>query len=130
MNPSETAAAAIPSLPAARAAGIAIAAATVLSIIFVALDGPASGSTPLEILQSMAGMRTTKEMVHSVAIASVLAYCLCLFGVCVAAGFTASPGIGRFDDLPDRLRSDDRRHHAGRLYFRRYRVAICRCFAG
>ncbi len=74
MNPSETAAAAIPSLPAARAAGIAIAAATVLSIIFVALDGPASGSTPLDILQSMAGMRGTKEMVHSVAIASVLAY--------------------------------------------------------
>lgn len=55
-------------------AGIAIAAATLLSIIFVALDEGATGSTPFAILQSMIKMRNMKELVHGVAIASVLAY--------------------------------------------------------
>ncbi|RFP08152.1 hypothetical protein D0T23_30455 [Duganella sp. BJB475] len=58
----------------ARAAGLAIAAATILSTIFVALDQGASGTTPQEIMTSMVAMRAMKSLVHTVAIASVLAY--------------------------------------------------------
>ena len=57
-----------------RAAGIAIAAATILSTIFVALDQGASGDTPLALLRSMVAMQAMKQLVHGVAIASVLAY--------------------------------------------------------
>ncbi|MES2047006.1 MAG: hypothetical protein V4447_01290 [Pseudomonadota bacterium] len=55
-------------------AGFAIACATLLSILFVALDEGASGATPLAIMQSMLKMRDMKALVHGVAIASVLAY--------------------------------------------------------
>ncbi|MES2069298.1 MAG: hypothetical protein V4488_03045 [Pseudomonadota bacterium] len=55
-------------------AGIAIAAATILSILFVALDDSATGASPLAILQSMIAMTAMKQVVHGVAIASVLAY--------------------------------------------------------
>lgn len=57
-----------------RAAGVAIAAATTLSTLFVALDRSAGGHTPLEILQGIAGLLVLKETVHGVAIASVCAY--------------------------------------------------------
>lgn len=57
-----------------RAAGIAIALATILSTIFVALDQGASGNSPQAILHSMIAMRAMKQLVHGVAIASVLAY--------------------------------------------------------
>jgi len=57
-----------------RAAGIAIAAATIVSTIFVALDRSGGGSNPLEILQGIAGLLSLKELVHGVAIASVCAY--------------------------------------------------------
>ncbi|MES2130434.1 MAG: hypothetical protein V4463_24445 [Pseudomonadota bacterium] len=57
-----------------RSAGIAIACATILSIIFVALDSGASGKNPQEIMQSMIAMRSMKSLVHGVAIASVLSY--------------------------------------------------------
>lgn len=57
-----------------RAAGFAIAAATVISTIFVALDQGASGNNPAEILQSIADLQTLKQLVHGVAIASVCAY--------------------------------------------------------
>lgn len=57
-----------------RAAGLAIAAATILSTIFVALDQGASGNSPQAILHSMIAMRGMKQLVHGVAIASVLAY--------------------------------------------------------
>lgn len=58
----------------ARTAGLAIAAATILSTLFVAMDQGASGATPQEIMASMAAMRPMKSLVHTVAIASVLAY--------------------------------------------------------
>lgn len=61
-------------LPGTLSAGLAIATATVLSILFVALDDGASGGTPLAILQSIIKLRNMKELVHGVAIASVLAY--------------------------------------------------------
>lgn len=59
---------------AARSAGLAIGAATILSTIFVALDQGATGATPQEIMASMVAMRPMKSLVHAVAIASVLAY--------------------------------------------------------
>lgn len=60
--------------PSTRAAGAAIAAATVVSTIFVALDRSGGGSNPLQILQGIAGLTLLKEAVHGVAIASVCAY--------------------------------------------------------
>jgi hypothetical protein len=60
--------------PSTRAAGIAIAAATILSTVFVALDRSAGGKSPLEILQGIAALQGLKELVHGVAIASVCAY--------------------------------------------------------
>ena len=57
-----------------RAAGIAIAAATIVSTLFVALDQSGGGNTPLEILQGIARLQSLKELVHGVAIASVCAY--------------------------------------------------------
>lgn len=57
-----------------RPAGIAIAAATILSTVFVALDQSPEGNTAQEILQSMVDMQVMKTLVHSVAIASVCAY--------------------------------------------------------
>jgi hypothetical protein len=57
-----------------RIAGIAIAAATVISTIFVALDHSGGGSNPLEILQGIARLQPLKEVVHAVAIASVCAF--------------------------------------------------------
>src|SRR5471032_3324440 len=59
---------------ASRSAGWVIAAATVLSTIFVAMDQGASGTTPQEVMNSMVAMRPMKALVHAVAIASVLAY--------------------------------------------------------
>jgi hypothetical protein len=53
---------------------LAIAAATVVSTLFVAMDQGASGTSPQEIMQSMVAMRTMKSLIHAVAIASVLAY--------------------------------------------------------
>ena len=60
--------------PRTRAAGIAIAAATIVSTVFVALDRSGGGSNPLEILQGIARLQGLKELVHGVAIASVCAY--------------------------------------------------------
>lgn len=60
--------------PSTRAAGIAIAAATILSTVFVAMDRSAGGKTSLEILQGIASLEGLKELVHGVAIASVCAY--------------------------------------------------------
>ena len=57
-----------------RAAGFAIAAATVLSTIFVALDRSGGGTTPAQILSGIAALATLKAVVHGVAIASVCAY--------------------------------------------------------
>lgn len=57
-----------------RAAGVSIAAATILSTIFVALDQNAVGANPHDIMQSMVGMQGMKALVHGVAIASVTAY--------------------------------------------------------
>jgi hypothetical protein len=57
-----------------RSAGIAIATATVVSTIFVALDRSGGGSNPLEILQGIAKLLVLKEVVHGVAIASVCAF--------------------------------------------------------
>ncbi|WP_082568039.1 hypothetical protein [Pelomonas sp. Root1217] len=57
-----------------RAAGIAIALATVLSTVFVALDESGGGKGQLEILQSIAQLQGLKAAVHGVAIASLCAY--------------------------------------------------------
>jgi hypothetical protein len=57
-----------------RAAGVAIAAATIVSTVFVAMDDSGGGSNPLEILQGIARLQFLKEVVHGVAIASVCAY--------------------------------------------------------
>ncbi|MDB6164029.1 MAG: hypothetical protein JWL98_1461 [Xanthomonadaceae bacterium] len=57
-----------------RSAGVAIAAATVVSTIFVALDHGGGGSNALEVLQGIARLQVLKEVVHGVAIASVCAY--------------------------------------------------------
>ncbi len=57
-----------------RSAGAAIAAATIVSTIFVALDRSGGGSNPMQILQGIAGLTLLKEAVHGVAIASVCAY--------------------------------------------------------
>lgn len=67
---------------ALRAAGMAIAIATILSTLAVALDGGAAGSTPQAVMQSMVAMRATKAGVHTVAIFSILAYA---FGYAVLA---------------------------------------------
>lgn len=56
------------------AAGVAIAAATVISTVFVALDRSGGGQTPADILAGIARLVTLKEWVHGVAIASVCAY--------------------------------------------------------
>ncbi len=63
-----------PTMQRTRAAGIAIAAATVISTIFVAMDRSGGGTNALEILQGIAGLQVLKEVVHGVAIASVCAY--------------------------------------------------------
>ena len=65
-----------PVRPAAgtRSAGVAIAVATIVSTIFVALDRSGGGHTPLEVLQGIAGLALLKETIHGVAIASVCAY--------------------------------------------------------
>jgi len=57
-----------------RSAGVAIATATIVSTIFVALDRSGGGNNPLQILQGIAGLTLLKETVHGVAIASVCAY--------------------------------------------------------
>ena len=57
-----------------RAAGVAIATATVVSTVFVALDHGGGGSTPAEILAGIARLATLKAWVHGVAMASVCAY--------------------------------------------------------
>jgi len=63
-----------PSLQRTRTAGIAIAAATIISTIFVALDHSGGGNNPLEIMQGIARLQGLKELVHAVAIASVCAF--------------------------------------------------------
>lgn len=57
-----------------RAAGTAIALATVISTVFVALDQSGGGSNTREILESIARLQMLKAVVHGVAIASVCAY--------------------------------------------------------
>lgn len=57
-----------------RSAGAAVAAATLLSTIFVALDRSGGGSTPADILAGIARLATLKAWVHGVAMASVCAY--------------------------------------------------------
>jgi len=57
-----------------RVAAFAIAGATVVSTVFVALDRGGGGTTPAEILAGIAGLAVLKEVVHGVAIASVCAY--------------------------------------------------------
>jgi len=71
----------------ARSAGIAIAMATLLSTLFVALDQSPSGDTPLAIMQSLIGMRMMKALVHSVAIASVAAYAYGFSQMAIRLGF-------------------------------------------
>ena len=72
---SEASAISVSTTPAAtRAAGAAIAAATIVSTIAVALDRSGGGHTPVEILQGIAALTSLKELVHGVAIASVCAY--------------------------------------------------------
>jgi hypothetical protein len=61
-------------LQTTRSAGIAIAMATIVSTVFVALDRSGGGNNPMEILQGIAGLQQLKEVVHGVAIASVCAY--------------------------------------------------------
>src|SRR6476619_5275012 len=63
-----------PSAHPTRSAGIAIAAATIVSTVFVALDRSGGGSNALEVLQVIAKLQVLKEVVHGVAIASVCAY--------------------------------------------------------
>jgi len=63
-----------PTMQRTRAAGIAIAAATIISTIFVAMDRSGGGANPLEILKGIAGLLVLKEVVHGVAIASVCGY--------------------------------------------------------
>lgn len=62
------------SMQRARAAGIAIATAAVVSTLFVALDHSGGGNNPREILQGIARLQMLKEVVHAVAIASVCAF--------------------------------------------------------
>jgi hypothetical protein len=72
VRPAETPA--DPTMQRTRAAGIAIAAATIISTIFVAMDHSGGGSNALEVLQGIARLQVLKEVVHGVAIASVCAY--------------------------------------------------------
>jgi len=62
------------SSPSTHGAGVAIAAATVVSTLFVALDHGGGGRNALEILQGIARLQVLKEVVHGVAIASLCAY--------------------------------------------------------
>jgi hypothetical protein len=73
MSQAATAAFATPPAPA-RGPALAIAAAAVVSTIFVALDRGATGRTPAEILAALAGLLQLKEWVHGVAIAATCAY--------------------------------------------------------
>jgi hypothetical protein len=57
-----------------RAAGVAIATATVVSTLFVALDRSGGGATPAQVLAGIAALASLKALVHGVAIASVCAY--------------------------------------------------------
>lgn len=59
--------------PDTRAAGIAVAAAAILSIIFVAFDQNAAGDTPLAVMESITKIRFVHQAVHAGAIASLLA---------------------------------------------------------
>jgi hypothetical protein len=63
-----------PSPSSTRSAGIAIAAATLVSTIFVALDRSGGGTTPATILAGIARLAGLKALVHGVAMASVCAY--------------------------------------------------------
>ncbi len=72
----------LPAPSALRTAGWAIAIATILSTLAVALDGNASGANPQAIMQSMVALRATKGAVHTVAIMAILAYA---FGYTVLA---------------------------------------------
>ena len=63
-----------PPATGARTAGIAIALATLLSTVFVALDESGGGKGQLAILQSVAQLQLLKAVVHGVAIASLCAY--------------------------------------------------------
>lgn len=69
-----------PSAPDTRAAGIAIAAAAILSIVFVAFDQNATGDSPLAVLESITKIRLVHQAVHAGAIACLLA---------LAFGFTS-----------------------------------------
>src|SRR6478735_1479771 len=80
--PANAATDSMPSSLSTRAAGIAIAAATIVSTLFVALDHGGGGRDALEILQGIARLQALKEVVHGVAIASVCAYA---FGYAVVA---------------------------------------------
>ena len=57
-----------------RSAGVAIATATIVSTLFVALDRSGGGTTPAQVLAGIAGLAWLKALVHGVAIASVCAY--------------------------------------------------------
>ena len=70
LTPADT----LPTPASDRIAGIAIATATVVSTLFVALDRGGGGTTPQQVLQGIAGLARLKEIVHGVAIASVCAY--------------------------------------------------------
>lgn len=63
-----------PSSMPARSAGYAIATATIVSTVFVAIDRSGGGTTPAQILAGIAGLGSLKAVVHGVAIASVCAY--------------------------------------------------------
>ena len=64
---------AVPNRPD-RSAGVAIATATIVSTLFVALDRSGGGTTPAQVLAGIAGLAWLKALVHGVAIASVCAY--------------------------------------------------------
>lgn len=57
-----------------KTAGVAIALATIVSTVFVALDESGGGQGQLAILQSIAQLQGLKAWVHGVAIASLCAY--------------------------------------------------------
>jgi len=74
---------ALPTPPArTRTAGIAIAAAALVSTAFVALDRSGGGHDPRSILEGIARLQFLKEAVHGVAIASV---CAMAFGFATLA---------------------------------------------
>lgn len=64
---------AAPAIDRDRTAGLAIAAAAIISTVAVAMDRGTSGHNQQEILQGIAALQPLKEWVHAIAMASVTA---------------------------------------------------------